>query len=125
MKNIDFSVSEIVVSSVKNKWGEFMDMNEMQKEAWANKVSKGFNTTNVEKEFCLLTSEVGEAYMAYLRNKDELGSELADIAIYLFGLSEMLGLNLKDEIEKKMEINRNRKYKLNEYGVLIKDEKKD
>jgi NTP pyrophosphatase (non-canonical NTP hydrolase) len=102
-----------------------MDMNEMQKEAWANKVNKGFNTTNVEKEFCLLTSEVGEAYMAYLRNKDELGSELADIAIYLFGLSEMLGLNLKDEIEKKMEINRNRKYKLNEYGVLIKDEKKD
>ena len=102
-----------------------MDMNEMQKEAWANKVSKGFNTTNVEKEFCLLTSEVGEAYMAYLRNKDELGSELADIAIYLFGLSEMLGLNLKDEIEKKMKINRNRKYKLNEYGVLIKDEKKD
>jgi NTP pyrophosphatase (non-canonical NTP hydrolase) len=102
-----------------------MDMNEMQKEAWDNKVSKGFNTTNVEKEFCLLTSEVGEAYMAYLRNKDELGSELADIAIYLLGLSEMLGLNLKDEIEKKMEVNRNRKYKLNEYGVLIKDEKKD
>ena len=102
-----------------------MDMNEMQKEAWANKVNKGFNTTNVEKEFCLLTSEVGEAYMAYLRNKNELGSELADIAIYLFGLSEMLGINLKDEVEKKMEINRNRKYKLNEYGVLIKDEKKD
>ena len=102
-----------------------MDMNEMQKEAWANKVNKGFNTTNVEKEFCLLTSEVGEAYMAYLRNKNELGSELADIAIYLFGLSEMLGINLKDEVEKKMEINKNRKYKLNEYGVLIKDEKKD
>ena len=102
-----------------------MDLNEMQKEAWANKINKGFNTTNVEKEFCYLTSEVGEAYMAYLRNKDELGSELADIAIYLFGLAEMLGLNLKDEIEKKMEINRNRKYKLNEYGVLIKDEKKD
>ena len=102
-----------------------MDLNEMQKEAWTNKVNKGFNTTNVEKEFCLLTSEVGEAYMAYLRNKDELGSELADIAIYLLGLSEMLGLNLKDEIEKKMEINKNRKYKLNEYGVLVKDEKKD
>ena len=102
-----------------------MDMNEMQKEAWANKVNKGFNTTNVEKEFCLLTSEVGEAYMAYLRNKNELGSELADIAIYLFGLSEMLGINLKEEVEKKMEINKNRKYKLNEYGVLIKDEKKD
>ena len=122
MKNIGFSVSVTAVSSIK---GAIMELDEMQKAAWENKVEKGFNTTNVEKEFCLLTSEVGEAYMAYLRNKDELGSELADIAIYLFGLAEMLGLNLKDEIEKKMEINRNRKYKLNEYGVLIKDEKKD
>ena len=104
-----------------------MELEEMQKEAWNNKVNKGFNTTNVEKEFCLLTSEVGEAYMAYLRNKDGLGSELADIAIYLMGLSQMLGYSLKEEIEKKMEINKNRKYKLNEYGVLIKDEtdKKD
>ena len=104
-----------------------MDLNEMQKEAWDNKLKKGFNTSNVEKEFCYLTSEVGEAYMAYLRNKDELGSELADIGIYLMGLSEMLGYSLQEEIEKKLKINRNRKYKLNEYGVLIKDEtdKKD
>ena len=102
-----------------------MELEEMQKEAWENKLRHGFNTTNVEKEFCLLTSEVGEAYMAYLRNKDGLGEELADIAIYVLGLSELLGYSLKDEIEKKMEINKNRKYKLNDYGVLIKDEKKD
>lgn len=102
-----------------------MELDEMQKAAWQNKVEKGFNTTNVEKEFCYLTSEVGEAYMAYLRDKDGLGSELADIGIYLLGLAEMLGYSLKDEIEKKMAINKNRKYKLNEYGVLIKDEKKD
>ncbi len=122
MKNIGFSVSVTAVSSIK---GAIMELDEMQKAAWENKVEKGFNTTNVEKEFCYLTSEVGEAYMAYLRNKDELGSELADIGIYLLGLSEMLGYSLKDEIEKKMAINKNRKYKLNEYGVLIKDEKKD
>lgn len=102
-----------------------MTLEEMQKEAWENKLRHGFNTTNVEKEFCLLTSEVGEAYMAYLRNKDGLGEELADIAIYVLGLSELLGYSLKEEIEKKMEINKNRKYKLNDYGVLIKDEKKD
>ena len=102
-----------------------MELEEMQRLAWENKLNKGFNTTNVEKEFCLLTSEVGEAYMAYLREKDKLGEELADIAIYLLGLSEMLGISLKNEIEKKIEINKNRKYKLNEYGILIKDEKKD
>ena len=87
-----------------------MDLIEMQEKVWENKLEKGFNTTNVEKEFCLLTTEVGEAYMAYLRNKDELGSELADIGIYLMGLSQMLGYSLKDEIEKKMAINKNRKY---------------
>lgn len=102
-----------------------MTLEEMQKEVWENKVRKGFNTTSVEKEFCLLTSEVGEAYMAYLRDKTKLGEEIADIAIYLLGLSEMIGISLKDEIEKKIEINKNRKYKLNEYGVLVKDEKKD
>ena len=89
-----------------------MELDEMQKAAWQNKVEKGFNITNVEKEFCYLTSEVGEAYMAYLRDKDGLGSELADIGIYLLGLAEMLGYSLKDEIEKKMAINKNRKYKL-------------
>ncbi len=99
-----------------------MELEQMQKEAWENKLRHGFNTTNVEKEFCLLTSEVGEAYMAYLRDKNGLGGELADIGIYLLGLSEMLGISLKDEIERKMEINKNRKYKLNKYGVLVKDD---
>ena len=35
-----------------------MDLKEMQKEIWQNKINKGFNTTNVEKEFCLLYGEV-------------------------------------------------------------------
>ena len=41
-----------------------MNLKEMQKEIWQNKVNKGFNTTNVEKEFCLLYGEVGEAFNA-------------------------------------------------------------
>ncbi len=97
-----------------------MELNEMQKEVWKNKLEKGFNTTNVEKEFCLLYGEVGEAFDAYRKNKDDLGDELADIAIYLMGLSQMLGKNLSDEIEHKMEINKNRKYK-DVNGVKIKE----
>ena len=76
-------------------------MKEMQKSIWQNKIDKGFNITNVEKEFCLLYGEVSEAYDAYKKKKDDLGSELADIAIYLMGLSEMLGFDLEDEIKKK------------------------
>lgn len=45
--------------------------------------------------------EVAEAYKAYRKKKDNLNEELADIAIYLMGLSEMLGFDLEDEILKK------------------------
>ena len=38
-----------------------MNMKEVQKEVWQNKINKGFNTTDVNKEFCLLYGEVGQA----------------------------------------------------------------
>ena len=31
-----------------------MDLKEIQKKVWENKVNKGFNITDVNKEFCLL-----------------------------------------------------------------------
>jgi len=67
-----------------------MNLKEMQKEILQNKINKGFNTTDINKEFCLLYGEVSEAYDAYRKNKDDLGEELADIAIYLLGISEIL-----------------------------------
>ena len=96
-----------------------MEMKKIQKEIWLNKINKGFNTTDVNKEFCLLYGEVGEAYEAYRKKKDDLGEELADIAIYLMGLSEMLNFDLEDEIEKKIIKNKNRVYK-NIDGVNVR-----
>ena len=45
------------------------------------------------------------------RKKMILNEELADVAIYLLGLSEMLGFDLADEIEKKVSKNEKRVYK--------------
>lgn len=45
------------------------------------------------------------------KKKDDLNEELADIAIYLMGLSEMLGFDLEDEIMKKVFKNEKRVYK--------------
>ena len=87
-----------------------MNLREMQKAVYQNKINKGFNVTNVEKEFCLLYGEVAEAYEAYRKKKEDVGEELADVAIYLLGLAEILGVDLADEIEKKMEINKERTY---------------
>ena len=88
-----------------------MNLKQVQKDIWQNKINKGFNTTNVEKEFCFLYSEVAEAFEAYRKKKDDLNEELADIAIYLMGLSEMLGFDLEDEIMKKVSKNEKRVYK--------------
>ena len=58
------------------------------------------------------------------KRKADLGDELVDIAIYLLGLSEMLGKDLEDEIEHKMKINKNREYKeINGRMVRVKDKK--
>ena len=88
-----------------------MDLREMQKVVYKNKVDKGFNVTDINKEFCLLYGEVAEAYEAWIKKKEDLGEELADIAIYLLGLSEILGVDLASEIENKIEINQEREYK--------------
>ncbi len=88
-----------------------MNMKEIQKQIWQNKINKGFNTTDVNKEFCLLYGEVSEAYEAYRKKKDDLGEELADIAIYLMGISEMLGFDLEDQIVSKVSKNEKRVYK--------------
>ena len=88
-----------------------MDLREMQKVVYKNKVDKGFNVTDINKEFCLLYGEIAEAYEAWRKKKNDLGEELADIAIYLLGLSEILGIDLASEIENKIEINQDREYK--------------
>ncbi len=99
-----------------------MDIKKMQKEIYQNKVNKGFNVTDVPREFCLLYEEVSEAYSAYRKKKDDLGEELADVAIYLLGLSEILGFDLGEEIEKKVLKNKNRVYdRINGVTVRISD----
>ncbi len=87
-----------------------MDIRAIQKVIYQNKIDKGFNTTDINKEFCLLYGEVSEAYEAWRKHESNIGEELADVAIYLLGLSEILGIDLEKEIESKIEVNKNRKY---------------
>ena len=101
-----------------------MNIREMQKQVWDNKIKHGFDTENVEREFCLMYGEMGEAYEAYIKKHDNLGEELADVAIYLMGLAGMVGLDLQDEIERKIEINSKREYVMVN-GVLVKKGSRD
>lgn len=98
------------------------DLKNFQKEIIENKKRHGFNTTDLNMEFCLAYGELGEAYTAYVKKQDDVGEELADAAIYILGIAELLGIDLGKEIENKIEKNKQRVYKKNSIGVLIKEE---
>lgn len=65
-----------------------------------NKINHNFNTKDLDMEFCLAYGELGEAYIAMLRKLDDLGEELADVAIYTLGIAELSNLDLTNQIEK-------------------------
>lgn len=89
-----------------------VDLNKLQKRIYENKVKKKFNLTNIPQEFCYLHGEVTESFDAWYKKKDieEIGSELADVAIFTLGLAEMLGIDLETALLKKIEINEKRIY---------------
>jgi hypothetical protein len=44
-------------------------------------LAKGFNTTDVPLEFCLLQGKIAEASDAWHKGRETVGEELADVAI--------------------------------------------
>lgn len=85
-------------------------LNDIQKRIMQNKINKGFNTTDLNKEFCLLYGEVAEAYDTWRKEKPDFGEELADIAIYLLGIAEIAKVDLGAEIIRKLDIIEHREY---------------
>lgn len=99
-----------------------MNTQDLQKAILANKVAKGFNVTDIPLEFTYLHGEVAEAFEAWRKKKDDLPEELADVAIYLLGMAEILGIDLEAEILQKMEKNAKRVYEHHDgVSVRIKD----
>lgn len=98
-----------------------IDLREAQKRVYANKVAKNFNITDVYMEFCYAYGELSEACDAYIKKKDDVGEELADVVLYLLGLSQILGIDLEEEILRKMEKNEKRRY-IQKDGVNIRIE---
>lgn len=99
-----------------------INLKKLQKDIFDNKVAKGFNTTDVNFEFGLTYGELAEAFTAYRKKLPDLGEELADVAIYLFGLAAILNIDLEDEILKKVEKNKKREYeKIDGVDIRTKD----
>jgi NTP pyrophosphatase (non-canonical NTP hydrolase) len=101
--------------------GDAVDIRAAQKLAWQNKLAKGFNTTDVPLEFCLLSGELAEAFDAWRKRRQDVAEELADTAIFLLGLAEMIGADLQEAVEAKLATNEARVYRRLPNGVLVKD----
>lgn len=86
-----------------------VNLKELQKEIYRNKLEKGFNT-DTAYEFCRAYEELSEAFSKFNKGQDGVAEELADVAIFLLGMCERMGFDLEKEIVRKVEINKNRKY---------------
>lgn len=89
-----------------------IDLKQLQKDIYKNKLNKGFNVTDINKELCLTYGEMAEAYEAWRKKQTDVGEEIADVVIYLLGLSEILNVDLETEILKKVNKNKHRQYKI-------------
>ncbi|MFA6353673.1 MAG: MazG-like family protein [Candidatus Paceibacterota bacterium] len=87
-----------------------VDLKALQKEVMRNKVEKGFNTTDVAREFCRAYEELSEAFSKHDKNQPGVAEEFADVVIFILGMCEKLGFDLEKELVRKIEINKNRKY---------------
>ena len=73
-----------------------IDTKKLQKAVLENKKNHNFNTTDIKFELLLLYGEVNELFQAWLKDDPEnINEELADVG---------------EDILKKMEINKRRKY---------------
>jgi len=97
-----------------------MDIHTAQRLAWANKQSKGFNTVDVPLEVCLLQGEIAEFVDAWRRGLPDIGEELADVAIYLLGLAEMVDVDLDEQVREKLTKNEQRVYTAGQNGTMVK-----
>ncbi len=106
-----------------------VDLRDLQRAVYQNKVEHGFNLTDMRLEVCYLYNEVTEVFRAYedMRNRadgdsSELAEEMADVAIYLLGFAQMNNVDLESAILAKIEKNRRRKYVQREDGTYTKIE---
>ncbi len=93
-----------------------MDLKELAQKAHSNAKEKGFweGEKNFLEALMLVTSELGEAAEAYRKDDwNNVKEELADVMIRIMDLAHGFGINIEEEIIKKMEFNKARPYKHN------------
>lgn len=87
-----------------------VNLADLQKEVLRNKREKGFDTSNIAREFCRAHEELSEAFAKYDRLEAGVGEELADVVIFILGVCELLQIDLESELQQKIAKNKTRTY---------------
>lgn len=85
----------------------------VRSKGWYEKNSKRPQTPrNLAISLSLEASEILEHFQftETIKDKEELGSELADVALYLLQLASVSEIDLEEAILKKIEINKKREW---------------
>ncbi|HAV76561.1 MAG TPA: nucleotide pyrophosphohydrolase [Anaerolineae bacterium] len=96
-----------------------MDIKELTEEmnrlvrskGWYDKDTKRPQTArNLAVSLSIEAAEILEHFQfsEEIRDKDELGSEIADVALYLLQLASVSGIDLEEAVLKKIEVNKTR-----------------
>jgi len=77
------------------------------------------NPRNLSISLALEAAEVLEHFQfgETIKDKDELGSELADVTLYLLQLASVTGIDLEQAVLKKLEVNQSREWDMDESKV--------
>jgi NTP pyrophosphatase (non-canonical NTP hydrolase) len=89
----------------------------VRSKGWYEKDSKRPQTPrNLAISLSLEAAEILEHFQftEEIRNRDELGSELADVTLYLLQLASISGIDLEEAVLKKIEINKTRQWDVEE-----------
>lgn len=97
-----------------------IDFRTAQSAVWQNKLDKGFNTTDVRREFRYLLREYKEALQAWHLGLPDVDLELADVALFTASLAEMLGVDLGNAVARKLAINAARTYARGPDGEMVR-----
>lgn len=98
-----------------------MNLKQLQKRIFANKIKQGFNISSdyngINHEITLLAEELGELSRSHRRgNKKEVADAVTDIIVHTFGLMEILKLDGDKEVEKVIKDIEKRKYTRSKRG---------
>ena len=100
-----------------------IDLNGMTKELGDFRRKVGLPQGNYEYSFLGAIGETIEAYNSHVEgDESNLGEELADVIIFILDVADQKNINIEEELTKKLEKVRKRKY-VERNGYVVKDRK--